>query len=72
MQNLKCRQVLSGRGHRRVGPQERKERAESARKSCMENAVDPGSLLGVDPRCQGQWEAGNAIPLQPVNPLHCS
>lgn len=38
---------------------------------CRESSEFAGGELGLDPRPQGQWEAGNAIPFQPVNPLHC-
>lgn len=41
-----------------------------AGRSC-ESLEFAGGELGLDPRPQGQWEAGNAIPFQPVNPLHC-
>lgn len=48
MQNLKCRQVWSGKWHRLVVLQERKEWAQSAWKSWMENAgvgsTVPGSV----------------------------
>lgn len=38
---------------------------------CRESREFAGGELGLDPQCQARWEAGNAIPFQPVSPLHC-